>query len=110
MNILTRKYLLAILLSLPLLAGCPFDDDDDDDPAPVPVSDGGNGESGDGGDSGSGEDEVDSTSIIAIFNQPADAKPVELDDPEALLADIESVFGAPGDDPQEPEAVLGAGE
>jgi hypothetical protein len=108
MNTPRWKYLLAILLSLPLLTGCPFDDDDDDDPVPVPVSDDGNG--GSGGDDGSGSDGdgVDSSSVVAIFDQAADAEPIEIDDPEALLANIESTFGVSGDDPQEPEAVLGA--
>lgn len=86
----TRKYLLAILLGLPLLiSGCLHDDDDDDDDVPViPI------------------DEAAGTDVSAIFALPADAEPMPLDDPEALEADIEATFGAPDEEPREPGEIL----
>lgn len=100
------NYLLAALLIVPLLSGCPLDDDDDDDPSPPSVSgDDGNGVDDSGGD-GSGDGDADPNSFNSIFNQPADGDPMDPDDPEALLADTEATFGQPEDAPQEPDAVL----
>lgn len=102
------KYLIVAMLTMPLLTGCWDDDDDEDSPSPAPVTDGGSedGGSGDGGGDEGGEEPEPTSGISSIFGAPADGEPIELDDPEALMADIEATFGASTDDPREPGEVL----
>ncbi|MDN5871309.1 MAG: hypothetical protein L0H73_11395 [Nitrococcus sp.] len=76
-----RRFAMVLLLATGLLAlgACDGDSDGDDDD----------------------DDDVAATSFAAIAARDAFADPVEIENPDALAADIEAAFGGPFDEPVE---------
>jgi hypothetical protein len=53
-----------------------------------------------------GDDGGDGNAFLDIFKQDPDSTPTEIGDADSLRDDIETLFGGPDEDPQEPDDVL----